>query len=63
VLVLREYEGLSYQEIAYTLDIPIGTVMSRLNYARSRIRESLAAYLRCNERARQRGWKPIMTAN
>ena len=45
VLVLREYEGLSYQEIAYTLDIPMGTVMSRLNYARSRIRESLAAYL------------------
>ncbi len=45
VVVLREYEGLSYQEIAYTLDIPMGTVMSRLNYARNRIRESLAAYL------------------
>jgi len=45
VLVLREYEGLSYQEIAYTLDIPMGTVMSRLNYARNRIRESLAASL------------------
>jgi RNA polymerase sigma-70 factor (ECF subfamily) len=45
VLVLREYEGLSYQEIAYTLDIPMGTVMSRLNYARNRMRESLAAYL------------------
>jgi len=42
---LREYEGLSYQEIAYTLDIPMGTVMSRLNYARNRIRESLTAYL------------------
>jgi RNA polymerase sigma-70 factor (ECF subfamily) len=45
VLVLREYEGLSYQEIANTLDIPMGTVMSRLSYARNRIRESLAAYL------------------
>jgi RNA polymerase sigma-70 factor (ECF subfamily) len=45
VLVLREYEGLSYQEIADTLDIPIGTVMSRLNYARGRLRESLAAWL------------------
>ena len=45
VLVLREYEGLAYQEIADTLDIPVGTVMSRLNYARHRIRESLAVYL------------------
>lgn len=45
VLVLREYEGLSYREIAETLNIPIGTVMSRLNYARDRLRESLAPYL------------------
>jgi len=41
VLVLREYEGLSYQEIADMLDIPKGTVMSRLNYARNRLREIL----------------------
>lgn len=45
VLVLREYEGLSYREIADTLSIPIGTVMSRLNYARKLLRESLAPYL------------------
>ena len=45
VLVLREYEGLSYREIADTLGIPIGTVMSRLNYARNRLRQSLAPYL------------------
>ena len=45
VLVLREYEGLSYQEIANTLDIPLGTVMSRLNYARQRLVESLKDYL------------------
>lgn len=45
VLVLREYGDLSYQEIAKVLDIPIGTVMSRLNYARNRLRELLRGVL------------------
>jgi len=41
VLVLREYEELSYHEISSTLDIPIGTVMSRLNYARKLLKSKL----------------------
>lgn len=45
VLVLREYEGLSYREIAEALEIPLGTVMSRLNYARTRLRELLTPHL------------------
>jgi RNA polymerase sigma-70 factor, ECF subfamily len=45
VLVLREYGELSYQEIATILDIPVGTVMSRLNYARNRLREVLKVQL------------------
>jgi RNA polymerase sigma-70 factor, ECF subfamily len=45
VLVLREYEGLSYQEISSTLDIPLGTVMSRLNYARNLLKEKLEPQL------------------
>jgi len=45
VLVLREYEGLSYQEISSTLDIPVGTVMSRLNYARNLLKTKLQPQL------------------
>jgi RNA polymerase sigma-70 factor (ECF subfamily) len=41
VLVLREYEGMSYEEIAAALEIPTGTVMSRLSYARKSLAERL----------------------
>lgn len=41
VLVLREYEGMSYHEIADALGIPVGTVMSRLNYARKTLKDKL----------------------
>ena len=41
VLMLREYEQLSYDEIAELLGIPIGTVRSRLFRARMALREEL----------------------
>ncbi len=45
VMVLREIEELSYQDIADTLQCSIGTVMSRLHYARKRLREILKRFL------------------
>jgi len=42
VVVLRELEGMSYQEIADVAAVPIGTVMSRLSRARSRLQKLLA---------------------
>jgi RNA polymerase sigma-70 factor, ECF subfamily len=42
VILLREFEELSYQEIATILDCPTGTVMSRLARARSKLRDLLS---------------------
>ena len=42
VLVLREIEGLSYQEIAESLSCSMGTVMSRLHYARKKMQKLLS---------------------
>ena len=41
-LVLRDVEGLSYDEIAAALDIPPGTVMSRIYRGRARLRAELS---------------------
>ena len=46
VVVLAEMQGCSYQEIAETLDIPIGTVRSRLARARSMLQKALWMHAR-----------------
>ena len=45
VVVLRDIQGLSYDEIASTLDIEGGTVRSRLHRARMELKEKLRTYL------------------
>ena len=45
VIVLRDIEGLSYEEVAATLDLNVGTVKSRLNRGRSELRRRLEGSL------------------
>jgi RNA polymerase sigma-70 factor (ECF subfamily) len=45
VIVLREIEGMSYEEMAEALEVPKGTVMSRLFHARKKMQAALAPYL------------------
>ena len=48
VLILREFEGMSYREIADTTGMPPGTVMSSLSRARNGLRQSLAGLLKAD---------------
>ncbi len=45
VILLREVEGLSYEEMADALDVPKGTIMSRLFHARRKMQSALEGYV------------------
>ena len=44
LITLRHLDGLSYEELAERLEVPIGTIMSRLYHARKKLRERLARH-------------------
>jgi RNA polymerase sigma-70 factor (ECF subfamily) len=53
VMLMWAVEELSYKEIADALDIPIGTVMSRLHRAKQKLAEQLADYAKDNRILRE----------
>jgi RNA polymerase sigma-70 factor (ECF subfamily) len=44
VILLREVEGMAYEDIAATLGCSVGTVMSRLHYARAKLKNALGSH-------------------
>jgi RNA polymerase sigma-70 factor, ECF subfamily len=49
ILLLREIEGMSYEDLSRVLEIPKGTVMSRLFHARAKLQKILGEYLELDE--------------
>jgi len=54
VVILADIEDMSYKEIAAAINVPVGTVMSRISRGRKLLRTELAAYARAHGFARQR---------
>jgi RNA polymerase sigma factor (sigma-70 family) len=59
VLILRELEGLSYEDIANIMGIPTGTVMSSLSRARSRLRQTLRRLMNADRAPSSRRLVPV----
>ncbi|HKV03293.1 MAG TPA: sigma factor-like helix-turn-helix DNA-binding protein, partial [Ktedonobacteraceae bacterium] len=55
-IILADIEGMSYKEIAQALQIPIGTVMSRISRARRQLQKSLWQY------AKDKGFVPVQAS-
>jgi len=55
-IILADIEGMSYKEIAQALQIPIGTVMSRISRARRQLQKSLWQY------AQDKGFVPVQAS-
>jgi RNA polymerase sigma-70 factor (ECF subfamily) len=48
VIIMREIQSMSYEEIAFALDISLGTVKSRIARAREKLIATLSGYLKEN---------------
>ena len=51
IILLRDLQDISYEKVAAMLEIPVGTVKSRLHRARQALRNSLAPYFHANRKA------------
>ena len=68
IILLREVEGLSYEEIAEVMECHLGTVMSRLHHARKNLQNALKPFLESAgdplaERAGQRAFRSPKSAS
>jgi RNA polymerase sigma-70 factor (ECF subfamily) len=51
IVLLRDLQDIAYEDVAEMLDIPVGTVKSRLHRARQALKTSLAPYFHANRKA------------